>query len=224
MATNSINQATKTTPSSDAVFNPKSKLDSDAFMKLFVAELEHQDPTKPMDTDKMLEQTSQMSALESNQKLQKTLTTLTTQLAQSQTLNTINAIGKMGDTGNRYVNVTDDDNSKSFDLYFGNDIKSGNVLIKDKSGNIVKTIPIDAHDKGVLNFSWDLTDDNGNRVKSDTYEVTAEYTSQDGSSHKTALGAYPIESVKFDKGEALAKLGGSYVPFSKIKEIYEWQG
>ena len=224
MPINSIDQTTKTTPSSDAVFNPKSKLDSEAFMKLFIAELEHQDPTKPMDTDKMLEQTSQMSALESNQKLQETLTKLTTKLAQSQTLNSINAIGKMGDTGNRYVNVTDKSTSKSFDLYFGNDIQKGNVIIKDKSGNIVKTIPVNAHSKGVLNFTWDLTDANGKRVPSNTYNITAKYTSQDGKSHNTALGAYPIESVKFDKGEALAKLGGSYVPFSQIKEIYDWEG
>ena len=224
MPINSINQATKTTPSNDTVFNPKSKLDNQAFMKLFIAELEHQDPTKPMDTDKMLEQTSQMSALESNQKLQETLTKLTSQLAQSQTLSSINAIGKMADTGNRYLNVTDKDSSKSFDLYFGDNIQSGNVIIKDKSGNIIKTMPINAHTKGVLSFDWDLRDANGKRVPSNTYEITAKYTSPDGKDHTTALGAYPIESVKFEDGNALAKLGNKYVPFSQIKEIYEWQG
>ena len=224
MAINSINQPNKTTPSNDTVFNPKSQLDSQDFMKLFIAELEHQDPTKPMDTDKMIEQTSQMSNLEMNTNMQKTLTKLTSQLAQSQTLTTINAIGKMGDTGNRYINVTDGETSKSFDLYFGDNIQNGNVIIKDKSGEIIKTIPINAHSKGVLSFDWDLKDNNGKRVPSNTYEVTAKYTSQDGSSHTTALGAYPIESVKFDNGEVLAKLGGAYVPFSQIKEIYDWQG
>ena len=224
MPINSINQTQKTTPSSDQVFNPNSQLDNKAFMKLFIAELENQDPTKPMSTDKMIEQTSQMSNLESNQKMQKTLTTLTSQLAQSQTLNTINAIGKMADTGNRYINVTDKDNSKSFDLYFGDNIQSGNVIIKDKSGNIIKEIPISAHSKGILNFNWDLKGTNGKRVPSNTYEVTATYTSQDGNSHTTTLGAYPIESIKFDKGQAFAKLGNNYVPFNQIKEIYQFQG
>ncbi len=224
MQTNSINQTTKTTPSNDTVFNPKSKLDSQAFMKLFIAELENQDPTKPMGTDKMIEQTSQMSNLEMNTNMQKTLTKLTSQLAQSQTLTTINAIGKMADTGNRYINVTDNDNSKSFDLYFGDNIQSGNVIIKDKSGNIIKTIPINAHSKGVLRFDWNLKDSKGKRVPSNTYQVTAKYTSQDGTSHTTALGAYPIEAVKFENGEALAKLGSNYVPFNQIKEIYDWQG
>jgi len=224
MALNSITSETKTTPSNDTIFNPKSQLDKDAFLKLFIKELEMQDPTDPMDTDKMLEQTSYLTTLEMNNNMQKTLNKLASQLSQTQNLNTINAIGKIADTENKYLNVTDDDKSKSFELYFGDDISNGNVIIKDKSGNIIKTFPLEAHTKGVLSFDWDLTDNNGKRVKSDTYEVTAEYTSPDGKDHKTTLGAYPIESIKFENGEAYAKLGSKYIPFNQIKEIYQWQG
>jgi len=223
MAINSINQPAKTITSQDQVFNPNSQLDKDAFLKLFIKELEMQDPTDPMDTDKMLDQTSQLTTLEMNQNMEKTLQTLTTQLSQNQSLNTINAIGKMADTGNRYIDVTDKDTSKSFDLYFGDDIQSGNVIIKDKNGNIVKEFPLNPHSKGILSFNWDLTDNNGKRVPSDTYEVTAEYTSPDGNKHSTAIGAYPIEAVKFENGKAYARLGNNYIPFSQIKEIYEWQ-
>ncbi len=224
MAINSINQTTKTTPSPDQVFNPKSQLDKDAFLKLFIKELEMQDPTDPMDTDKMLEQTSSLTQLEMNQNMVKTLDKLASQLNQSQTIDTINAIGKMADTGNRYIDVTDKDTSKSFELYFGDNIKTGKIIIKDKNGNIIREFPLQAHSKGILSFEWDLKDNNGQRVKSDTYEVSAQYTSPDGSTHQTALGAYPIESIRFENGEAYAKLGSNYVPFSKIKEIYEWQG
>jgi len=224
MALNSITTETKTAPSNDKIFNPKSQLDKDAFLKLFIKELEMQDPTDPMDTDKMLEQTSYLTTLEMNNNMQQTLNKLASQLYQTQNLNTISAIGKMADTGERYINVTDDDNSKSFELYFGDDISSGNVIIKDKNGNIIRKFPLEAHTKGIISFDWDLKDDNGQRVKSDTYEITAKYTSPDGKTHKTALGAYPIESIKFENGEAYAKLGSSYTPFSKIKEIYQWQG
>ena len=221
MAINTINQTTKTTPSPDQVFNPKSKLDKDAFLKLFIKELEMQDPTDPMDTDKMLDQTSQLTTLEMNQNMQKTLNNLAKQLSLSQTINTINAIGKMADLGNRYINVTDKDKSKSFDLYFGNDIQSGNVIIKDKQGDIVKTIPLHPHAKGILSFTWDLTDSNGKRVKSDTYKVSAKYTSSNGKTYTTTLGTYPIEAIKFEDGKAYAKLGNKFIPFDQIKEIYE---
>jgi len=222
MAIASLNK-TATNSGNDMVFNPKSQLDKDAFMKLFLAQLKMQDPTNPMDTDKMLEQTAYLSTMEMNNNMQKSLDNLSKTLTSANQFSTLSAIGKMADTGNRYVNVTDDDKSTSFDLYFGDDISSGNVIIKDKSGNIVKTFPLEAHTKGVLNFDWDLTDNNGQRVKSDTYEVTAEYTTPDGSTKQTALGAYPIESIRFENGEPYAKLGSNYVPFSQIKEIYEWQ-
>ena len=222
MAVTSISKTT-TTSSNDKIFNPNSQLDKDAFMKLFLTELEHQDPTSPMDTDKMLEQTAYLSTMEMNNNMQQTLDNLSKTLQSTGQLGTISAIGKMGDTGNRYINVTDDDKSKNFDLYFGDDISSGNVIIKDKSGNIVKTFPLEAHTKGVLNFDWDLIGDNGERVASDTYEVTAKYTTPSGESKTTALGAYPKESIKFENGKPYAKLGSNYIPFDQIKEIYEWQ-
>ena len=65
-----------TASSNDAVYNPKSKLDKDAFMKLFLKELEMQDPTDPMDTDKMLEQTAYLSTMEMNNNMQTTLNNL----------------------------------------------------------------------------------------------------------------------------------------------------
>jgi len=223
MAINTINSAS-TTPSNDLVYNPNSQLDKDAFMKLFLTQLQMQDPTDPMDTDKMLEQTAYLSTMEMNQNMQKTLDNLATTLNTNSELGAISAIGKIGDTGNRYINVTDDDNLKDFELYFGDDITRGKVEIKDKNGNVVKTFPLEAHTKGVLSFEWDLKDNNSQRVPSDTYEITATYTSPDGNKHQTALGAYPIESIRFEDGKPYAKLGSSYYPFDSIKEIYKWQG
>jgi flagellar basal-body rod modification protein FlgD len=222
MAVTSVTNTT-TASGSDQIYNPNSQLDKDAFMKLFLTELEHQDPTDPMDTDKMLEQTAYLSTMEMNDNMQKTLDNLSNTLQATGQFSALSAIGKMGDTGNRYINVTDDDKSVNFDLYFGDDITSGNVIIKDKSGNVVKTFPLEAHTKGVLNFDWDLIGDNGERVPSDTYEVTAEYTTPDGKDETTALGAYPIESIRFENGEPYAKLGSNYVPFNQIQEIYQWQ-
>ena len=206
---------------SDTAFNPKSKLDKDAFMKLFLKQLEMQDPTKPMDTDKMLEQTASLSTMEMNQNMKQSLDDLKNTLLKTDKMNTISAIGKMGDTKERYINVKDNDTSKSFELYFKDDIKNGQVEIRDKQGNIIKTFKLDPHSKGILSFDWDLKDDNGKKVPANTYEITATYKNNQDEELKTALGAYPIESIKFENGQTLAKLGSQYVPFDKIKEIYE---
>ncbi|WP_024789438.1 flagellar hook capping FlgD N-terminal domain-containing protein [Lebetimonas sp. JH292] len=208
----------------DKVYNPNSQLDKNAFMKLFLKQLEMQDPTNPMDTDKMLEQTAYLSTMEMNTNMQKTINTLAQTLTATNQLSTLSSIGKMADTGERYINVTDNDTKKDFELYFGDNIQSGKVQIKDKAGNIVKKFHLNPHSKGILSFEWDLKDNNANRVKSDSYEVSATYTDPNGKQETTALGAYPIESIRFENGTVYAKLGKKYIPFYLIKEIYQWQG
>jgi len=137
MAVTSVSPTNPYQSSSDAVYNPNSQLTNDQFMQLFLTELQYQDPTDPMDTDKMLEQTAYLSTMEMNKNMQDTLNNLSSTLSTSQQFSTINAIGKMGDLGIRTINVTDNDASKTFELYFGDNITSGEVQIKDKNGNIV---------------------------------------------------------------------------------------
>ena len=59
-------------------------LSTDDFMNLFLAQLQNQDPTAPMDNSQMLSQLSQMSMLQTFQSVQKAL--VGSQLAQSSAL------------------------------------------------------------------------------------------------------------------------------------------
>ncbi len=43
---------------------PKNILDSDGFLKLLIAQLQNQDPSSPMDTQAMMQQTAQLSMME----------------------------------------------------------------------------------------------------------------------------------------------------------------
>jgi flagellar basal-body rod modification protein FlgD len=62
-AVNSTTQAQARQPTTD-VINPKSLLDKNDFLKLFVTQLQHQDPMSPMDNDQMVAQMSQLSTVE----------------------------------------------------------------------------------------------------------------------------------------------------------------
>ena len=59
-------------------------LSTDDFMKLFLAQMENQDPTKPMDDSQMLSELSQMTQVSTLQQVQKSLDG--SQLAQSSAL------------------------------------------------------------------------------------------------------------------------------------------
>jgi flagellar basal-body rod modification protein FlgD len=214
-----LNAATNAeTVASTAVEN-KNALGKDDFMTLLLVELQHQDPTEPMDSEKILTQTSQLAALESAENTNTALEELAASLGSSQQFSTISAIGKTADLGSNAVGH-DKGSTTSFEVYFPDNIASGNIEILDADGNIVNTIPLEENPSDVYQFDWDGTLSNGADADSGVYYVTASYTNQSGDAKTTRMGAYPIESVRFDNGSTLVKVGSNYVPLENVKEVY----
>jgi flagellar basal-body rod modification protein FlgD len=90
-------QQTTTTPPT----NPNAVLDKDGFLKLFMAQLQHQDPSSPMDANESMQQMASFTMVEQ-------LTNLASQNSKLvQTLNTSSAVGLIG----RTVTYLDSDNA-----------------------------------------------------------------------------------------------------------------
>lgn len=62
------NEAQKKKPKEDP-----NKLDNTAFMRLFLEQLKNQDPTSPMETDKIITQTAQLTQVEMQEQVKKTM-------------------------------------------------------------------------------------------------------------------------------------------------------
>ena len=199
--------------------NPDGILGKDDFMKLLLVELQYQDPTEPMDTEKILQQTSELASLEASDNTKKALEELSKSMASSQQFSVLSAIGKTASLGSDTIQHTKGEES-TFELYFPTDVKSGTVSISDSEGNLIKTIDLAQNAKGVYSFEWDGTDNSGNSVDDGIYEITSNYYDANGDPQYTALGTYPVESVRFDNGKALVKLGSSYIPLENVKEFY----
>ncbi|MFY9142543.1 flagellar hook capping FlgD N-terminal domain-containing protein [Sulfuricurvum sp.] len=214
---NTVTSSTTTTASSSTT-NPNGTLGKDDFLKLLLLELKYQDPTSPMDSEKILTQTSQLATLESSENTNKALEALAASLTSSMQYSGISAIGKIADTGSNAI-VLEEGSTSDFQIYFPNDATSGNVNIMDVNGNILKTMPIGATNAGVAQYSWDGTNNNNVPLDAGIYYAESTYTKTDGTTATSRVGLYPIESIKFDSGKTYAKLGSSYVDFSTIKEI-----
>lgn len=224
--TTSLANATST-----AYENPDGILGKDDFMMLLLAELQHQDPTEPTDTATILTQTSQLAALEASDNTNKALEDLAASLAGSNQFANVAVIGKTADLGSNAIGY-DEGSSSSFEIYFPEAIKDGSVEILDADGQVIKSINIveqlsldenfdaDNISAGVYQFTWDGTDSSGNIAESGHYYVTSSYSNPDGDVLETRLGTYPIESVKFDNGETLVKIGSGYIPLDQVTEIY----
>ncbi|MBU1927567.1 flagellar hook capping protein [bacterium] len=214
-----LNAATSPEYAAATVAKDKSILSKDDFLTLLLVELQHQDPTEPMDSEKILSQTSQLATLESAENTNKALEGLAASLGASQQFSTIAAIGKTADLGSDAISL-DEGASSTFEVYFPSAIQQGTVEITDLDGKIVKKLDVGTNPSGVYQFTWDGIDQSGNKAESGIYRVNASYSDPDGNTLKTRLGAYPIESVRFENGSTLVKVGSSYVPLENIVEIY----
>ena len=215
---NTLGASSTTTTAATSTTDPNSVLGKDDFLKLLLLELKYQDPTAPMDSEKILSQTSQLAALEASENTNKALSDLAASLTSSLQYSGISAIGKIADTGSNAV-ILEKGEKVDFELYFPDDVSTGSVNILDKNGNKLRTMNIGATDAGIAKYTWDGTNNSGKTLDEGVYYVESEYTKTDGTTATARVGLYPIESIKFDSGKTYAKLGSSYVDFSTIKEV-----
>ncbi|MED3874707.1 flagellar hook assembly protein FlgD [Lysinibacillus capsici] len=122
-----------------------SELGKDAFLQLLITQLQHQDPTNPMDDREFISQMAQFSSLEQMQNMTKAMESLLSSQQQSQMMNYATFIGKevkwheiteeKDEKGNPVVNegtgVIESlkfvDGSVVFKLVDGKEISPGNI-------------------------------------------------------------------------------------------------
>jgi flagellar basal-body rod modification protein FlgD len=205
--------------------NPRSILDKDAFMKLFLAELQNQDPTNPMDTDKMITQTANLTSVESMENVQKSIAGLVNSFKATSGMETISAVGKVADTGLDAFNLTEGGESIDFELFFESDFTQAEIYVFDGTGNVVNKFTIPDGKEGMTGVKWNGTNQSGNPVDPGVYRIEATYKDAARPTaneyYATKMGLYPIESVIFGGDEVQVRLGNEYFNFSDIREIME---
>lgn len=213
--------ANGTSTNNDIVENPDGVLDGDAFMQLLLVQLQYQDPTEPVDSETILTQTSQLATLESANNTNKAMEELVAQLNSSMDMGALSAIGKMASLGSNAVTLPENGVAQ-FEIYFQEEIKAGQMTITDRDGVVVRNISLDdqAGKSGVLAFEWDGYSDSGEQLPAGYYSVKSEYLDVNDEQQETQFGIYPVESVRYEDGKPLMKLGSSYVPMEYIVEFF----
>jgi flagellar basal-body rod modification protein FlgD len=215
-----VSSLTSSTASSDTMIeNPNGKLDKNAFLKLMLVELQYQDPTSPMDNEKMLAQTAQMTALESQESTTKALTALQESFSTNSQFSAINMINKAVNLGTNQLDIKSGI-GKTLYTYLAEPAQKINVAIQNSKGEVVKTFETDTPTEGGLfNLYWDSKNDAGVAVADGKYTVNISYQGQDGS-NKTANLAFLVEAVQLSGTQPQLKIGDGYKKMSEIKEIY----
>lgn len=203
-------------------------LGKDDFLQLMITQLKYQDPLNPMDGTEYASQLAQFTSLEQ-------LTNLNASVKQSidanyvltQSINntlTANLIGKeakiasqkLVNTGNNTVNI-------GYDLLA--DAKSVNITIKDRYGNIVRTIEENNISKGSSKLEFDFTDNNGEKLINGEYSV--EVTATSFNNEPLAVNTYIIgliDGVRFGENGTSMIISSVEYSISDILEILNSEG
>ncbi len=225
---------TSSTSSSGLASNPNATLDKDAFLKLLLIELQHQDPTDPMDSDKMLTQTSQLSALEMQQntnttmqKMVETMQLLSNSFSTSMSTSAIGAIGKMATVSDNKIKLTGSDEIIALKMYLPEDSDENGVTLEvyDSNNKLVfsEKSGEQSVSQGLFTMEWPGRNNDGVYAGDGEYTVKMVYNNKNGEKITASYGTYPIEGIVFKEGIAYAKMAGQEVPFDAISEITDYK-
>lgn len=197
-----------------------SALGKDAFLQLLVTQMKNQNPLDPQENGEFVAQLAQFSSLEGIQSLNDSVNGILTGIGSSQALQATSLVGRsvIVQTDKAVVDTTASFNGQ---VVVPQSISDGKVSIKDKDGNVVKTIQLGSQKAGTADFIWDGTNEKGEKVAPGTYTFTAETTVDGKAKTLSTLLPARVNSVSFQNGsEMMLDLAGiGKIGISKVTSI-----
>ena len=199
----------------------KNELGQDAFMQLMMAQLQNQDPFKPLESGEFLSQIAQFTQVSGIQNLEASFGQLSESLVSNQALQASALVGRSvlvpsesgvlpaGDVMKGSVEVT----SSVADMAVG---------IYDGAGQLIKRINLGQQGEGLVSFQWDGKTDQGSQAAAGVYTVRAEGLRGNESVSLQTYAQVKVDSVTLNKqggGITLNTAGLGSTEFSSVKQI-----
>jgi len=201
---------------------PNDELGQEDFLTLMITQFRNQDPFEPMDNGDFLGQLAQFSTVSGLENLNSQFSGLASSIQGDQALQAaglvgrsvlaITNVGRLADTGSL---------NGAVEIY--EPASNIQVDIVDETGELVKTINLgEQQDTGLVRFSWDGTDSEGNRAEPGQYQVRARVIRGAETESTPTLIEASIESVtlgQFGNGVTLNLAGGGAMSLAQVYQI-----
>ncbi len=150
----------------------KDKSEKNEFLQLFVTQLRNQNPLEPRDGAEYLGQLAQFSTLEGIRNMETAFNKIANSLNSNQALQASSLVGKNVDVKTDNALYMQGNNVKgSIDIpAYATNVQ---MEIYNEQGEVIKTVKMDAVDKGEMAFVWDGLDGSGNAQPSGVYRFIA---------------------------------------------------
>lgn len=213
-----VTTSTDTTAAS-AAMKKSLGMNKDDFMKLFIAQLQYQDPLKPQDPSAMLDQLSQLSLVEQSYNSNTALNNLLTAQNNSLSMTAVSFIGKEVKANG---NIATFNGSAPSALQFSLSLPAAatKVSIVDKSGNTVRTADLGPSKAGANSLYWDGCDNNGVLLPAGAYTFSVAATAANGSSLPvTTYTTGKIDGVNLTGSTPQLTIGAASVALTDVISI-----
>jgi flagellar basal-body rod modification protein FlgD len=148
----------------------RNDLDKDSFLRLLVAQLEHQDPLDPKSDTEFIAQLAQFSSLEQLTNINSSIVSMEKAMGRQDLLGAVSFIGKeVTATGYSLAKEGSKVSSLHFKLPEGSMHTFANIF--DGQGNVVRTVNFGPKQAGIYEYTWDGKDYAGNTLKDGVYFV-----------------------------------------------------
>lgn len=194
----------------------------DEFLRLFVAQLENQNPLDPQDGAEFVAQLAQFSSVEQAAKTNERLEQILAGQMSASNASLASFVGKTGTfAGNAFTVTGKGDGMPALGLDLGQSASKVSVVIRDANGQQVKAINLGPQSAGRVTVPWDGKTDLHGELVQGTYTVEVSATGTDGKSSvtSTTLMSGPIQAIDFIDGSPRLRLGAVSASPSEILSI-----
>ena len=200
-------------------------LDKMAFLKLLVAQLQHQDPLNPMEDTEFVSQLAQFTSLETLNNINGNMENVIDSMTRQESVGAANFLGKMVESYGDQVSITQDGNITELYYYLSEDIVGGQVnIMNSESGEIIRTIVLPATSAGgPYRVKWDGLDYKGEPAPAGVYPVGMSGVTTEGAAAMIASQVSgKVDRVFFEDGvQYLGLEDGRVINLSYVTALRE---
>jgi len=216
---NTVTASDTTAATAAAQMKKETGMNKDDFLKLFMTQLQNQDPLNPQDSSQFIGQLAQLTQVEQAYNTNSNLQNVLTAQNNTNSLAAVSFVGKDILATGSQISLADG-GQPSLNYRISQAAAQTTIDITNADGTKVRTLTQGQTAAGDYAVTWDGKDNNGNALPAGIYNFAVNGTDASGSAFSgTTLLQGKVDGVKLDGSSPVLTIGGIDVPLSALLTV-----